>query len=548
MRVAIYARYSTDLQSETSIEDQVRVCREYAQADTWEIVQIYSDAAASGGSLKLRPGMLALLEDASRGRFDLVLSEALDRLSRDQEDIAAIFKRLQFAGTQMVTLAEGEISELHIGLKGTMNALFLKDLADKTRRGLRGRIEAGLSAGGKAFGYDVARQFAANGSPLRGRRSINLAEADVVRRIFSDYANGLSPKAIARQLNAEGIPGPSGRAWGQSTINGNRRRGTGLLNNELYIGRQVWNRLRYTKDPRTGKRVSRLNPDTAWITQDLPELRIIDQDLWDRVKERQGELNSLREPRKDFWTKQRPRYLLSGLIRCAACGGGMSMISRTHLGCSNARNKGTCVERRAIKRDHLEDLVLDGLKSHLMDPDLCEVFAEEYARERSRLQQQSQSSRSALVSERDRIEADLDKLVDALCAGVSAEPVKKRMQILEQRKANLDKKLAEVEEDNLILHPNVGRIYRSKISRLTEALNEAVTRPEAIELLRRLIDAVVVGFDKSDDPAHVTLHGDLAGILSLSQATKKAAIVSDSGIQQIKLVAGVGFEPTTFRL
>ena len=226
----------------------------------------------------------------------------------------------------------------------------------------------------------------------------------------------------------------------------------------------------------------------------------------------------------------------------------MSMISRTHLGCSNARNKGTCEERRTIKRGHLEDLVLDGLKSHLMDPDLCEVFAEEYARELSRLQRRSQSGRRVLVSERDRIEADLDKLVDALCAGISAERVKERMQILERRKDDLDQKLAQTEEDNLILHPNVGRIYRSKVTRLTKALNKEATRPEATEVLRRLIDAVVVGFGQSDEPAHVTLHGDLAGILSLSQANKKAASVSEGDAAQIKLVAGVGFEPTTFRL
>ena len=65
-----------------------------------------------------------------------------------------------------------------------------------------------------------------------------------MRRIFEDYAVGVSPRAIAKTLNAEGMPGPSGRTWGPSTIHGNRQRGTGILNNELYIGRLVWNRLR----------------------------------------------------------------------------------------------------------------------------------------------------------------------------------------------------------------------------------------------------------------------------------------------------------------
>jgi site-specific DNA recombinase len=101
----------------------------------------YHDAAISGASVILRPGVQSLLQDAQRGRFDIVLAEALDRVSRDQADVATLFKHLRFAGVQIVTLAEGEISELHVGLKGTMNALFLKDLAAKTHRGLRGRVE-----------------------------------------------------------------------------------------------------------------------------------------------------------------------------------------------------------------------------------------------------------------------------------------------------------------------------------------------------------------------------------------------------------------------
>jgi site-specific DNA recombinase len=105
-------------------------------------------------------------------------------------------------------------------------------------------------------------------------------EATVVRRIFEEYAAAVWPRAIAKRLNAEGVPGPSGSTWGPSTIHGNRQRGTGILNNELYIGRLVWNRLRYVKDPETGKRVSRLNPDSGWIVQSVPGLRIVDQELW----------------------------------------------------------------------------------------------------------------------------------------------------------------------------------------------------------------------------------------------------------------------------
>jgi DNA invertase Pin-like site-specific DNA recombinase len=133
MKVALYARYSSDNQRDASIEDQLRLCRLHAEKQGWTIVDSYSDRAISGASL-LRPGIQELIQDATRGRFAIVVAEAMDRLSRDQEDIAGLFKRMAFAGVRIVTLSEGDVTHLHVGLKGTMNALFLKDLADKTRR------------------------------------------------------------------------------------------------------------------------------------------------------------------------------------------------------------------------------------------------------------------------------------------------------------------------------------------------------------------------------------------------------------------------------
>ena len=105
------------------------------------------------------------------------------------------------------SLAEGEISELHVGLKGTMNALFLRDLAAKTHRGLRGRVEAGRSGGGNAYGYRVVHRLGNDGQPATGERQIDPLEAAVVKRIFQAYARGQSPKRIALMLTLKGSPG-----------------------------------------------------------------------------------------------------------------------------------------------------------------------------------------------------------------------------------------------------------------------------------------------------------------------------------------------------
>ena len=209
----LYARYSSELQRDASIEDRLRLCRERAEREGWRIAESYSDRSISGTSL-LRPGTQALMEDGQRQRFDIVLSEALDRISRDQEEITGVYKRLTFAGVRMVTLSEGDITELHIGLKGTMGALYIKDLADKTRRGLRGRVENGKSGGGNSYGYRVVHETGDDGELIRGSRTIDPEQAAVVNRIFTEYAAGRSPREITHRLNAEGIAGPRGTGWG----------------------------------------------------------------------------------------------------------------------------------------------------------------------------------------------------------------------------------------------------------------------------------------------------------------------------------------------
>ena len=270
MRAAIYARYSSDLQSETSIDDQVRQCRERAKHDGMTVVEIYTDYAISGGHLGNRQGMLSLMNHAKENAFDVVIAEALDRISRDQEDIAGIYKRLNHAEIKIITLSEGEINELHVGLKGTMNALFLKDLAVKTRRGQRGRVEAGKIPGGNSYGYKIVRRLKEDGTVTTGEREIDADQALIIKRIFAEYANGIPPRRIAGGLNGEGIPGPRGGQWIASTINGSRQRRNGILNNELYLGNITYNRQRFIKDPETGKRRSRINPEHEWIITDVP--------------------------------------------------------------------------------------------------------------------------------------------------------------------------------------------------------------------------------------------------------------------------------------
>src|SRR6202158_4675209 len=433
MKVAIYARYSSDNQRDASITDQFRVCREFAQRQGWQIEREYSDHAISGATL-MRPGFQAFMAAALRKEFAVGLAEALDRFSRDQEDTAGLFKRLTFAGVNIVTLAEGDITHLHIGLKGTMNALFLKDLAEKTRRGMRGRIELGKAGGGLCYGYRVVRQFQ-NGMMTTGEREINPEEAAVIRRIFEHYVAGVSSKQIAKALNSEGVRGPQGSLWNPSTIHGNPKRGIGMLNNELYIGRLVWNRQRFVKDPDTGKRLARLNPSSEWITKDVPELRIVSDELWQAAKARQASVQrkwSAKEPRR-FNQFRRAKYLFSGLTKCGECGAGFIVYSREHLGCFGARGRGTCTNRLTIPRREVEERVLGALKDKLMRKDFFEEFCREFAKEVNRLRMEQRAGLTATKRELVRLEARRKKNVESIIEGVRGRDVKDELSAIAQR-------------------------------------------------------------------------------------------------------------------
>lgn len=135
------------------------------------------------------------------------------------------------------------------------------------------------------------------------------------------------------------MPGPTGGSWSPSAINGNASRGTGILNNEMYVGRLVWNRLRYLKNPTSGKRQSRANPKEEWVVTDVPELRIVSQELWTAVKTRQSavtrdtrpEMKAAQSNKVKFWEQRRPRHLLSGLVKCGCCGLTTLNMARTGL-------------------------------------------------------------------------------------------------------------------------------------------------------------------------------------------------------------------------
>ncbi len=536
MRAAIYARYSSDKQSERSIDDQIALCRAFCERDGLNVVAVYDDRATSGASTANRFGWLQLMRDARAGRFDVVVAEALDRISRDQEDLAGIHKRLRFLRIEIRTVQDGKTEEIHVGVKGLLGALYLKDLAQKTKRGQAGVIRDRRHCGGRSYGYRSVKGQA-------GRLEIDEAEAEVVRRIFAAYAAGQPPRALAATLNREGIPGPRGGPWNASTIGGSRKRRNGILQNELYVGRIVWNRQSFIKDPETGRRISRLNARSEWLIADVPELRIVDNEIWARVQRRRSERGSDRR----YMTK--PRHLLSGLLRCGCCGSGYIVSGRDKRGaflrCSRMIETGLCENRRTVGLASIEARVLEGIEKHLAAPDLIAEYVREFHRAWRRLRDTAAQRRGELRKQLAGVEADIEKAVDLLLKGTASRALKERLAELEARREELERAIAEVAPPPVELHPNAAESYRKRVRDLKAAIQAADpdNRAEAIRGIRELVEKIVIHPSGPYRSVDIEIHGRLAALLRASEAGTESAPRSVG-----MMVAGVGFEPTTFRL
>jgi site-specific DNA recombinase len=510
-RAAIYARYSTDLQNDRSIEDQVVLCRAYAERAKLTVVETYADRAQSGSSTITRRGWQKLMRDADANAFDVIIAEDVDRISRDEADYHGARKRLTFLGIKIHTAHGGEVSGIEGSVRAMMGALYLENLQHKVRRGLAGVVRSGRHAGGRSYGYQQTA-----GKP--GELVIAEDEAAVIRRIFEEYLGGRTPREIARGLNRDGIPAPRGGSWNASTINGSKNRGTGILQNELYAGRIIWNKAHNVRDPDTGKRVQRPNPITAWHIQDVPHAAIVKRETFDAAAARKA-ARSTGHPSKH----RRPKRLLSGLLKCAACGGALIVAGRdgsgrTRLRCSKALESGTCPDPRTFYADVVEAAVLSGLRREMHAPAVVAEYAKAYVEERRRLASRVTKDRAAIERRLAAAQRDLDRAVKALVKGIVSEDEAERA--IASTRAERDKLTAELAaapmaEDAVALHPAALDRYGRQLERLQEALAAGIAAGDnqGAEAIRDLVEAVTVRPGERAGSVAVEITGRLSVLL-----------------------------------
>lgn len=484
-RAAIYARFSSELQKARSIDDQVALCRDFAKRDEWEIVAVYADRAVSGASIHGRPQYARMCADAKAGRFDIILAEDLGRLSRKQADTSQLREQMEFLGIEVHTVADGKVTKLHSGLRGLMSEMFLDNLRLHIKRGLEGVVRDGRYPGGRAYGYRATKQ--------PGIFEVVPEEAAIIVRIFDQYVGGDNPREIAAALNRDRVPPPRGTSWNASTINGSRKRANGILNNTLYIGRPVYNKSHKVRDPSNGRRINRPNPEGDWVHLDCPHLRIISDEVFAAAQARvAGKVH----PRAT--TAHKPKRMLSGLLRCGECGGGMSIKDhdngRARIICSRMKESGACDHHRAYYLDVIEGGVVSALREQLG----TKKATEEYVRKYNELRRNEATGVIAARASAERrlmvAQQEVERTVAAVVRGtISEDEAAAHLPALraerDRRKAELE---ATVEPPKVVkLYPASVKAYLADLARLDELINEDLREGDRqlADFLRGLIHA-----------------------------------------------------------
>ncbi|WP_431021554.1 recombinase family protein [Devosia alba] len=598
-RAALYARFSTDRQNPATIEDQLRQCDQYALAKCMTVVARITDEAKSGAASKTRPGVLHLLELVKGGKIDIIVCTSPDRLTRDPELSEKLLKVLPFYGVEAhYSQKGGTMSDMELRVRALVSAEQLDDVRIKTWQGQRGHMLRGKAVAGLAYGYKIVIQHDSRGDRIPGLRAIDPEQAEVVRRIFRDYSLDVSPRAIAKALNDEGIRGPGGELWRDTTIRGQQKRGTGILNNETYVGVRVWNRQRYLKNPETEKRISRINDAQVIEIVEVPELRIVDQPLWDLVKVQQSLRTKIVEEAAGnrLSGNRRPAYLFSGMIECGECSGPYAIMGADRYGCTNHRKDRGCTNARTISRQQLEQRVNSAIPDALLTPPVIEEIRANASKLLSASRGKSEAPDKELKTKLSKVQVEIDNLVLAFKAGARSATMIEEMAKADRTKEELSKQIAERKSREAPAKVKVPVPNQAILNLAAHALGHAATLGSDNELarawkelVRTMIEKIVV-HPLAPRGVALEVHGRLVVLLATLEAwnaeearlkkefwdhyaslrsngqlltvKEKLRFVEEMNAQiqkrkrsferfltsRLTLVAGAGFEPATFRL
>jgi site-specific DNA recombinase len=496
---AIYNRYSTDLQDPRSLVDQEGQNREQARRKQLAVVGVYNDAEMTSRTLHGRTGYAQMMDDVRAGKFRTIIVESMDRLSREGGSLYTMFQTLQHYGVEIVESGNGGkvITLMEIGVYALTGTFFMKTLTEKVRRGMTGRVKDGMCMWKPAYGYRFKQ----------GEKKLEVVaeQAEIVRRVFSEYIAGMSTRTIAERLRLESVPSPSGRPWtheaimgGMSKALGGRR--SGIIGNRTYLGQLHWGVGRYSMNPATGNRCAK-PPTEEPLVIDAPDLRIVSDDLWQAAHARadaravKNNIVGLKNRRVRQPTSRNSRPL-TDLVHCGGCGAHMILAFGRGDGryrCSTAHKGFGCSHTKSYDTKGVQAAVREYLCDKFQDPEVIKTqmkaFTDGWNEHAAEARKKLGKTQKRLAD----IEAELTRVQTGYVKGILAEEdVKKLAQPLMVERAHLRERETSAQSDikPIGLHPKAFDYCQTFVGQLPADLDDMSV--EVRMAFRNMVGRVIV--------------------------------------------------------
>ena len=530
---AIYARFSTHMQKESSIEDQIRSSRQYGESLGLKFDEnlVFSDRAISGQTDK-RPGLdrlMSLIRDG-KARFRTVIMADTSRLTRNMTDSSRLRDFFEFHQIKL-HFAENRMSSENPGfdmqhaMTGIFDHHFVKQLGEKIRRGHTGRVLNGYNPSGSCYGYknvpdeDPTRVGLYNRPFVKGvHQVVDPAQASVVRRIFEMYRDGMGYHSIATALNREGVQSPgkpwkdTARGWCDATV-------SQMLRNRKYIGEVIFGKTRNVLNPETRKKRARRQPESTWAHYENQALRIVPDELWHAVHQRleKFEGTDFRHKGGLARTAASRSYCLSGLLVCGACTANMVLWGGPNGAycCSSNRRGIGCSNRLKVKRLCAEQQVLHYIattliaSTHFSEYKAKFIAAVKQAHtDENRRRREIEGRRDSLIDEKRKIAQRLRNLTEAVAGGSGSKTImdainedERQLEFVEQQ---LETKACETQP---LSDQDIDRFLQNDLANLSQVLLNDPERTKQ-ELQRRISKLVLMPIVQDSVPVY-QVQGDL---------------------------------------
>ncbi len=503
MRCAIYARYSSDLQRDRSIDDQIESCRRFATQRNWVVLNqhIYADRAISGASVIGRTGLLDLLRvvQTSPKPFDYLLVDDTSRLSRKPGEVENIIDQLRFHGIHVFFVSQSidsadKQAHLSVGVNSLLDSQYRRDLAAKTLRGMAGQAVRGYNTCGRLYGYRYIKVEDESGEQDRetGRTKIDGTrieiddeQAEVVQRVFRLYGDGLSIRDIAHYLNEKGHlpPGRKSRGWIPNTVRN-------MLANPKYFGDWTFNKMGWVTNPETGQRRRVPKDASEWTVNPQPRLAIVPEDVWKKV---QDKLETNRRGPNKAQRGPTSKHLFSGSMTCHACGGNYVLVTGSDrpnpsFGCctNKQRGKAACPNNFRVSKNELETVLLSDVQKKLLTPPILSAIVNLANKKLKSKLSQLKAGSSAMFAQRRKLAKKLSNLVKAIENGSLSPALQKRLAAVEAEISDIDIKLEVASSafnyENLKLDETAVQKWLTNLRELL-SINPAAAKAELVPLI-----------------------------------------------------------------